>query len=121
MWGDQPYIGSVSGLVAGFTRLVLVAVMLCGGGGLPLLDALTHTSGPETRTPHVETAAASLAHGEFCSLGSALPYTAYATGSPVELEVTILGYPEATPPVAPPRSPPVGLLPQPRAPPAFSA
>ena len=53
---------------------LLTAVVLCGGGGLPLLDlALYHGFAPErSPAPHFESSTHS--HGDSCRLSSSLSY-----------------------------------------------
>jgi hypothetical protein len=115
------YIDGVS-LLARLTRVLLISVTLCGGGGLPVLDAVSHLYGrTDIREPHFETAAASLAHGEFCSLGSSFPPTAHAPPPCVNVPVSVVAYPKTASLVSAPRSADYHRLPPTRGPPQLSA
>jgi hypothetical protein len=115
------YIDGVS-LLARLTRVLLISVTLCGGGGLPVLDAVSHLYGATgIREPHFETAAASVAHGEFCSLGSSLPYTAHAPPPSLDLPLSVLVFPQTASLASTLRSADHRRLPPTRAPPPLFA
>jgi hypothetical protein len=104
--------------------LVLAALLFSGGGGMPVLDVvlfhvhrLTHSSAAHfeaTDSPHT--------HRDHCSLGTALPHTPVPERLDVAIPVVGLRFCDLL--LAPDFRPPfanVGLLPQPRAPPAHQA
>src|SRR5215211_584656 len=106
-----------------FPRLrgaVLVAVMLSGGGALPVLDALLYHRRAHLGRPHFETAGVPHSHGDVCRLGSSAPYSPRAPLLNVGLPIADACYQaEATLPATGPRSSNLVLLPRPRAPPGL--
>ena len=109
-------------LLARLTRALLISVTLCGGGGLPVLDAVSHLYGnQDIREPHFETAAASLAHGEFCSLGSSFPPTAHTPPPGVNVPESVVTFPQTAPLVSEPRSADYHRFPPTRGPPQLPA
>lgn len=102
--------------------LLLVALMLCGGGGLPVVDALAHGDGPGATTgPHFETASAAEGHRDFCSLGAGLPLSPQLLALNLDIAFAAVAFPEVIRSAGTPRSARPGLLPQPRAPPILPA
>jgi hypothetical protein len=101
---------------------VLAAVILGGGGGMPVLDvALYHGLAPSRSTqPHVEPSGAHC-HAELCRLDSKVSYSTQAAS--LDLRIQLLTTPFRAPASAPPTPRPANpeLLPQPRAPPGLSA
>jgi len=103
---------------------VLAVLLLSGGGGMPLLDlALFHASASShCSNPHFESANGVDGHGDYCKQGTALPHAPGAVRlDPAVRAVatTVLarhGAPDSALPSAD-----LGLLPRPRAPPAFRA
>lgn len=102
---------------------VLVAVILSGGGGMPILDvALSHgLASAYAAQPHFEPSGTTCSHGEICRLGSKLPFSANTPALDLDISVAVLYFPKVALPVTAPRSTDLGLLPQPRAPPSLSA
>jgi hypothetical protein len=107
--------------VARLKTALLTAVVLSGGGGMPLLDlALYHGLAPdrsaaphfESRTPH--------GHGDTCRLSSSLSHCPRV--EPLDLDIPSASSSDTPPPVAisAPRLAHPGLPPA-RAPPAHSA
>ncbi|HEU4524878.1 MAG TPA: hypothetical protein VFR62_07635 [Gemmatimonadales bacterium] len=100
----------------------LAAVMLGGGGGMPLLDvALYHVLAPSrSNEAHYEPSGADC-HAELCRLDSKVPYSPQAES--LDLRVRPLTTPfralALTP--RPPRPADHRLLPPPRAPPGLPA
>jgi hypothetical protein len=102
--------------------LLLIALMLCGGGGLPVVDALTHGYGSAAATgPHFETASAAEGHRDFCSLGAGLPLSPQLSTLYLDIAFGVVAFPGMSRPASAPRFAAPGLLPQPRAPPILSA
>lgn len=104
--------------------LVLGALLVSGGGGLPVLDiALFHAHARTvSSTPHFEAGASPHAHGDRCTLGTALLHTPIPVR--LDLVIPVVGMSFRDLPGAPDLRPPstdLGLLPQPRAPPDISA
>jgi hypothetical protein len=100
---------------------LLTAVVLCGGGGLPLLDlALYHGLAPErSSTPHFESSTPH-SHGDSCRLSSSLSYCSQvASLHLVHLTATIWS-PEPGVALSAPRCAPTGLA-LARAPPSRTA
>ncbi len=107
-----------------FKALLLVAILLSGGGGMPLLDvALFHGFAPtHLSSPHFEASDSPHTQGELCRLRLALPHAPEA----VRLEFTrplsnVAFRASPKPPDLSPPSADLRLLPQPRAPPRLSA
>jgi hypothetical protein len=100
---------------------LLTAVVLCGGGGMPLLDlALYHGLAPhrssaphfESRTPH--------SHGDACRLNSSLPYCPQVGSLKLDFLTGSTSSPQPLAPASAPRTAPTGLA-LARAPPRLSA
>ncbi len=109
-----------SGLLSRLNALVLVAMILSGGGSLPVVDALSHLSGQGySGTPHFEAASASDSHRDFCSLGTSLPFSTHLSAPHPGISVAVVYFPDGALHATAPRSADLGLLPQPRAPPAL--
>lgn len=120
---DPAYIERVMrALLSRLNALVLVALILGGGGSLPLLDAVSHEFGPGYPAgPHFETASAAASHRDFCSLGASVPLSVDLSGLKLGIALGALGFPDAALYTAAPRTADRGLLPQPRAPPSLPA
>lgn len=102
---------------------VLVALLASGGGGMPVLDIVlfhAHARAPSS-TPHFEAGASPHAHGDRCTLGTALLHTPIPVR--LGLVIPVVGSSFRHPPLPPDLAPTtdLGLLPQPRAPPATTA
>ncbi|MGH7518768.1 MAG: hypothetical protein ACREOC_15085 [Gemmatimonadales bacterium] len=110
-----------SGLLSRLNALVLVALILSGGGGIPVLDALSHGFGSGYTAPHVEPAGPSDSHRDFCSLGASLPLSPHLSTLHLSIAAGVVSFPARAFYAPVPRSTDLGLLPQPRAPPSFSA
>ncbi|MGH7631050.1 MAG: hypothetical protein ACREOF_17030 [Gemmatimonadales bacterium] len=111
-----------SRLLSRLNALVLVALTLSGGGGLPLVDALSHAAGlGYAAAPHFETAGGAESHRDFCSLGASLPLSTRLSALHLGIAVGAVSFPDAALHATAPRSADLGLLPQPRAPPSLSA
>src|SRR5215213_5973185 len=96
---------------------VLIAVMLSGGGALPVLDALLYHRGAHLGRPHFETAGVPHSHGDICRLGLSAPYSPRASLLNVCRPIVAACFrADATLPATRPRSNDLPLLPQPRAP-----
>ncbi len=101
--------------------LVLAFVLLNGGGGMPLLDAVLyhrHAANP-TAAVRAGAADAQRAHAQLCRLGWTLPHT--PDRSTIALGLAVGAPTSRRPPAAPLKPPcaaPAAGLPQPRAPPA---
>ena len=109
-------------LLARLTALVLTTLILNGGGGMPVVDALTHGSGADyAGIPHYEATSSSDNHRDFCSLGAGLPLAAHLSPFHLDVPVGVISFPEAAAHPSPPRSADLRLLPQPRAPPSLAA
>jgi len=101
--------------------LVLAFVLLNGGGGMPLLDAVLyhrHATNPAAGV-QAEAADGQRAHAQLCRLGWTLPHT--PDRGTIALGLIVVApassrWPAS--PVEPPRSAHPGGLPHPRAPPA---
>jgi hypothetical protein len=112
----------IGNLLGRLTGLLLAALFLSGGGSMPLVDALSHGSGPDlTGTPHFEASSATQTHRDFCSLGSSVPLVAHLAPFHLAIAVGVISFPQAAHRASAPRSADLGLLPQPRAPPTLSA
>ncbi len=111
-----------SGPLSRLNALVVVALILSGGGGMPVLDALSHGSGSGfPGGPHFETASAAESHRDFCSLGATPPLSAHLSALCRPDTVGMVSFPDVALHATAPRSADRGLLPQPRAPPNLSA
>lgn len=109
-------------LLSRLNALLLVALMLCGGGSMPLLDAISHGDGSGSASgPHFETASAALSHRDFCSLGASLPFSTHRPALDFDIALGVVAFPDVGLHAAAPRSADRDLLPQPRAPPSLSA
>jgi hypothetical protein len=99
---------------------VLAAVILSGGGGMPLLDViLYHGLAPERSTEsHFEPSGA---HCELCRLDSRFPYSTQAESLDFRIRVVTTSFRELTLAPLAPRPANLELLPHPRAPPRLSA
>ncbi len=104
--------------------LVLAFVLVNGGGGMPLLDAVLYHRHGATPTAAVRAGAgdAERAHAQLCRLGWTLPHTPDRSTIALGLAVVAPAVRRSpASPVKPPRSAPAGGLPHPRAPPAALA
>jgi len=104
--------------------VLLAAIILSGGGGLPVLDVLLyHVQAPtHLAYPHFETSDAPHSHGDVCRLGSIPPYSPQP--APLDLGVTSVAVylrSDVALSATAPRSIDLDLLPQPRAPPDLPA
>jgi hypothetical protein len=97
---------------------LLTAVVLCGGGGLPLLDlALYHGLAPErSAAPHFESSTPH-SHGDSCRLSSTLSHCPQVASLRLVYLTATISSPEPRVAHSAPRSAPSGLA-QARAPPA---
>jgi hypothetical protein len=102
--------------------IVLAAVILSGGGGMPLLDVILYHGLAPSRSsqPHVEPAGADC-HGEQCRLDARFPSSTQA--EPLDLRIQLVTAPsrELAPALRAPRAADLELLPHPRAPPGLPA
>jgi hypothetical protein len=100
---------------------LLTAVMLCGGGGLPLLDlALYHGLAPErSSVPHFESSTPH-SHGDSCRLDSSLAYCPQAASLHLDFLTATTSSPEPPAALSAPTRAPTGLA-LPRAPPGGTA
>lgn len=104
--------------------LVLAALLVSGGGGMPVLDVvLFHMGSPgHWGAVHVEASGSPHAHKDQCRLGTALSHTPVPERLDVVTPVVGLRYCEPLLALdSPLPSANLGLLPQPRAPPAYQA
>jgi hypothetical protein len=101
--------------------VVLAVVLLKGGGGMPLLDAVLyhrHAANPAAGV-RAEAADGQRAHAQLCRLGWTLPDTPDRGTIALGLIVLAPAFRQSPPSlVEPPRSVDAGGLPHPRAPPA---
>jgi hypothetical protein len=97
---------------------LLTAVVLCGGGGMPLLDlALYHSLAPErSSVSHFESSTPH-SHGDSCRLGSALSHCPQVASLDLVLLTATASSPEPGAALSAPRSTPTGWA-QARAPPS---
>lgn len=97
---------------------LLTAVVLCGGGGLPLLDlALYHGLAPErSSAPHFESSTPH-SHGDSCRLSSTLSHCPQVASLRLVHLTATTSSPQPRVAHSVPRSAPAGLA-QARAPPA---
>ena len=101
---------------------VLAAVILSGGGGMPLLDVLLYHGLAPARSsqPHFEPSGTHC-HAELCKLDSGSPYSTQAESLDLRIRLVSTSFHElALVPLAP-RPADAELLPLPRAPPGLSA
>jgi hypothetical protein len=110
-----------SGVLSRLNALVLVALILSGGGGVPVLDAVSHGFGSGYAVPHFESASASESHRDYCSLGASLPLSAHLSALHLGISVGMVSFPDVALHATAPRSADLSLLPQPRAPPGLAA
>jgi hypothetical protein len=101
---------------------VLAAVVLSGGGGLPLLDViLYHGLGPSrSAQPHYEPSGVHC-HGELCKLDSRFPSSTEAESLDLRIRLVTTPFLELRLAAPAPRPANLELLPHPRAPPALPA
>ena len=101
---------------------VLAAVVLSGGGGMPLLDViLYHGLAPSPSSqPHVEPAGADC-HGEHCRLEARFPSSTQAESLDLRIQLVTAPFRKLATASQPPRAANLELLPHPRAPPGLSA
>jgi hypothetical protein len=99
--------------------IVVASVILSGGGGTPVLDAVVYHGLAPTHVnqPHYEASGVPHSHGDWCKLGSKLPYSPLAGRIDLGVVVATLSYREIVFPAPAPPSAGRGLLPLPRAPP----
>ena len=99
---------------------VLAAVILCGGGGMPLLDVVLYHGLAPTRSPepHFEPGGAHC-HAELCRLDSSFPPAPQAESLDLRIQLVTLPFRELALSVLAPRAADPGLLPLPRAPPGL--
>ena len=86
---------------------LLTAVVLCGGGGMPLLDlALYHGLAPErSSVPHFESSTPQ-SHGDSCRLSSSLSHCPQVASLDLSFLTTTTSTPEPRAALsAPPRAP----------------
>lgn len=103
---------------------LLVALLVSGGGGMPLLDGiLFHRLGSTGLVgPRVEASSAAYTHGELCRLGWTLPHSPRGKLAGVDVRTQGLAVGRQPPiPLSAPRSFDRQLLNQSRAPPILQA
>jgi len=102
---------------------VLVAVILSGGGGMPVLDvALYHGLAPtHAAEAHFESSDSPHSHRDLCRLGYRLPYSPHAAPLDLGISVAVISFRKVALAATTPRAHDLGLLPQPRAPPGLPA
>ncbi len=105
----------------GVKAALLTALMLSGGGGMPLLDVVLYhgLAAPHSVDQHFESSGARHGHGEYCKAGSQLPHSPEASPLQLDRSVDTAASCEAGLPITAPRSANSRLLPQPRAPPTL--
>jgi hypothetical protein len=112
----------IPALVSRLSALLLIGVFLSGGGSMPVVDAISHGSGPGIAgVPHFEANSPTDSHRDFCSLGASIPLAAHLSPFHADIVIGLMSFPEAAHRWSTPRSADLGLLPQPRAPPSLSA
>jgi hypothetical protein len=101
---------------------VLAAVILSGGGGMPLLDVILYHGLAPTRSsqPHVEPAGCDC-HGEHCKLDARFPSSSQAESLDLRIQLVTTPFREPAHAALAPRPANPELLPQPRAPPGLPA
>ena len=99
---------------------LLAAVILGGGGAMPVLDvALYHgTTATYPFQSHFERSGIPDSHGDVCGLSSSLPSCPQVPSLDLGIVVGPLVFRQALFPAPKARSVPSGILPQPRAPPS---
>lgn len=99
---------------------VLAAVVLSGGGGMPLLDVvLYHGLAPaRTSEPHFEPAGAHC-HGDLCRLDSRFPQSPQAESLDIRIRLVTTPFQELALTAVARRAADPELLPLPRAPPGL--
>jgi hypothetical protein len=99
---------------------LLTAVVLCGGGGMPLLDlALYHGFAPDRASaPHFESRAPH-SHGDVCTLNSSLSHCPQVTALDLVLLTATTASPQPQAALSAPRRAPTGLA-LARAPPSLN-
>jgi hypothetical protein len=99
--------------------LLLIGIFLSGGGGMPVLDAVSHGAGRDAAAgPHFETSTDAQSHRDFCSLGARLSLSPQIELSELGLACGVVAFADPALRAGQLRSADLGLLPQPRAPPA---
>lgn len=100
---------------------LLTAVVLSGGGGLPVLDlALYHGLAPQSSpAPHFESQTPH-SHGDACRLGSSLSHCPRTAALELDILTGIIASLQPVAPVSAPRTAPAGLG-LARAPPSLTA
>ncbi len=100
---------------------LLATLILCGGGGLPLLDVVLYHGLAATHSvdQHFESSGTRHGHGEYCKAGSQLPHSPQAAPLELDRSVDTASSCEAGLPITSPRSANLSLLPRPRAPPSL--
>jgi hypothetical protein len=106
----------------GVKAAVLATLILCGGGGLPLLDVVLY-HGPVSPhgvdQQHFESSGTRHGHGDYCKAGSQLPHSPGAGPLQFDRSVDSPAACLAGLPADAPRSANALLLPRPRAPPSL--
>jgi hypothetical protein len=105
--------------VQGVKAALLATLVLCGGGGLPLLDVVLYHGLGATHAigQHFESSGTRHGHGDYCKAGSQLPHSPEAGPLALDRSVDSPTACVAGLPAAAPRSANSRLLPPPRAPP----
>ena len=101
---------------------VLAAVILSGGGGMPLLDVILYHGLAPSRSsqPHVEPAGADC-HGDHCRLDARLPSSTQAESLDLRIPLVTAPFGDLALLAQAPRAANLELLPHPRAPPGLPA
>ena len=101
---------------------LLTAVILSGGGGMPLLDVVLYHGLAASRIsqPHVEPAGADC-HGEHCRLDARFPSSTQAESLDLRIHLVPAPFQKLVPVTLAPRPHNLELLPHPRAPPGLPA
>ena len=117
-WG---YIRLMKGSwVARLKTALLAAVILSGGGGMPLLDlALYHGLTPDRSAPHFESRTPH-SHGDSCRLSSSLSHCPQVAALDLDFPAAAFSDSQPTVPLSAPRIAHPGLHTA-RAPPSLSA
>jgi hypothetical protein len=105
--------------VQGVKAALLATLILCGGGGLPLLDVMLYhgLGAAHAVDQHFESSGTRHGHGDYCKAGSQLPHSPEAGLLELDRSVDSPTACVAGLPADAPRSASSRLLPRPRAPP----
>ena len=106
----------------GVKAALLATLILCGGGGLPLLDVVLYhgfASPHGVDQQHFESSGTRHGHGDYCKAGSQLPPSSGAGPLQFDRSVDSPAACVAGLPADAPRSANALLLPRPRAPPSL--